>query len=286
MSALVVVALVAGALAWTLDQGLPGGVPFVSPPCTVETATGELELERDEARRLADVAARSERAGDDLETTARAVAAARQAAATPPPTPDAAQTAASPSPTPDEDDRALARALRGYEGPALTCRTQHEDLPAQEELPSGLTPRAAELSEAVQETFGDLPMGGYAPGGVSTGHIPGSAHYDGRAVDIFFRPVSEENRRRGWVLANWLVAHADRLDVATVIFDDRIWTARRSVQGWRDYTHPGGDTASDVLRHRDHVHVDVRPGDPAESEPAKARAVAGTPVAPSLSSGA
>ena len=53
--------------------------------------------------------------------------------------------------------------------------------------------------------------------------MEGSAHYDGRAIDVFVRPVSEDNKRRGWAIAGYLVAQADRLDINTVIFDDRIW---------------------------------------------------------------
>ena len=53
--------------------------------------------------------------------------------------------------------------------------------------------------------------------------------------------------------------NADRLDIATLIFDDRIWHAgSRSDDGWTDYRVPSssrGDRA--VLEHRDHVHVDV-----------------------------
>jgi hypothetical protein len=97
---------------------------------------------------------------------------------------------------------------------------------------------------------------------VSTGHRAGSAHYDGRAVDVFVRPVNEGNKRRGWAIASYLVAHAARLDVDHVIFDKRIWSAgARSDRGWRVYD-PGnapGDRA--VLEHRDHVHVDVARGD-------------------------
>jgi hypothetical protein len=85
-----------------------------------------------------------------------------------------------------------------------------------------------------------------------------SAHYAGRAVDVFFRPITPENQRRGWALAHYLVAHADRLRVKTVIHDGRIWSEGvRSEQGWRDYDPPArpGDRA--ILEHRDHVHVDV-----------------------------
>lgn len=50
-------------------------------------------------------------------------------------------------------------------------------------------------------------------------------------------------------VANWLVANAARLKVATVIFNRRIWTA--GTGAWRAYggAHP----------HDDHVHVDFLP---------------------------
>ena len=109
----------------------------------------------------------------------------------------------------------------------------------------------------LERVFGPQSLGGFAPGGVRDGHMPGSAHYDGRAVDVFFRPITPTNQVRGWAVAQYLVAQAARLDIATVIFDDRIWTARRSSAGWRDYDAPSGPGDADVLAHRDHVHVDV-----------------------------
>ena len=159
-----------------------------------------------------------------------------------------------------EDARALASALTGYSADGrFSCVVRHGDEPAAEdERRNGLTPRANAVRRNLHRAFGDLPLGGFAPGGVSTGHQAGSAHYDGRALDIFVRPVNDENNRMGWAIAQYLVAHADRLQVDHVIFDDRIWSAGiRSEQGWRDYD-PGsrpGDRA--VLEHRDHVHVDV-----------------------------
>ena len=103
-------------------------------------------------------------------------------------------------------------------------------------------------------------MGGFAPGGVGQGHGEESTHYDGRAVDVFFRPVTEENRREGWLLAHWLVAHAEDLDVQYVIFDDRFWSAHSSRGRWRDYDAP--EPGNEILRHLDHVHVDVLRGGP------------------------
>ena len=159
----------------------------------------------------------------------------------------------------DGDDE-LAKALLGSGGPALTCLADAADVRREAEGRGGLTPRAESLRAAMEREFGDLPLGGFAPGGVRSGHIRGSAHYEGRAIDVFFRPVNRENQRQGWVLAQWLVAHAEDFDIATVIFADRIWTQRRSPQGWRDYQHPSGNTSNPILRHLDHVHVDVARG--------------------------
>jgi hypothetical protein len=109
-------------------------------------------------------------------------------------------------------------------------------------------------------TFGDLPLGGFAPGGVTDGHMPGSAHYEGRAIDVFVRPVSVANQHRGWAIASYLVGQADRLGITTVIFDDRIWRVSRGGDGWLDYAVPSGsDGDRSILEHRDHVHVDVAP---------------------------
>lgn len=160
---------------------------------------------------------------------------------------------------PSNESLALARALLGSDGPALTCRASVEGAGVQDEAADGLTPRAGAMLGQIRDVFGEVPTGGFAPGGVSSGHMDGSAHYDGRAVDVFFRPVEPENRRRGWVLAHWAVAHAERLEIATVIFDDRIWSSGRSGSGWRTY-RPGGDPDNAVLRHLDHVHLDVVDG--------------------------
>src|SRR3546814_14462862 len=81
--------------------------------------------------------------------------------------------------------------------------------------------------------------------------MEGSAHYEGRAVDVFFRPINEEQRKRGWAMAYYLVAQADRLDIPTVIYDDMIWTARRSDDGCPDFD-PGalaGTPAATVAIH-------------------------------------
>jgi hypothetical protein len=160
----------------------------------------------------------------------------------------------------DEADL-VGDALSGRDRSAFSCRHGGAEGSEPDALDdAGLTGRARLVRADLTDRFGDLPLGGFAPGGVSSGHMPGSAHYEGRAIDVFFRPVREANKTRGWALAQYLVAHAVRLQVETVIFDGRIWTARRALQGWRDYDiEPKGRSAPvvAVLEHRDHVHVDV-----------------------------
>ncbi len=154
--------------------------------------------------------------------------------------------------------RALASALTGYSKAKVSCVVDAAALDKQAQGASGLTARADAVRADLQTAFGRLPLGGFQPGGVDAGHMNGSAHYDGRALDIFVRPVSAPNKRKGWLIAQYLVANAKRLDIAHVIFDGRIWASgRRSEEGWRVYSPPdrSGDRA--VLEHREHVHVDV-----------------------------
>lgn len=199
--------------------------------CTVETADGAIGLGRKQAQ---------------LATTA--VALADRGAETP----DVSGI----------DDAVLRRLAEGPPedaGPSLTCSgTAAGDLPDEQMTASGLTPRAEQVRAAMTEVFGELPLGGFTPGGFDYGHGENSTHYDGRAIDVFFRPVTEDNRRAGWRLAQWLIAHADELHIQYVIFDDRIWSGHSFRGQWRDYRAP--EPANEILRHLDHVHVDVLGG--------------------------
>ena len=157
--------------------------------------------------------------------------------------------------------RALASALTGHSPATLSCSLRPIDVDEQAPGPEGLTSRAQTVRDELAGNFDGLEIGGYEAGGVSSGHVDGSAHYDGRALDVFFRGYDDpEVKRSGWVVAHWLAANADRLGLATVIYDAQIWTARRSDEGWRAYTHPSGDTSDPTLQHLDHIHVDVARG--------------------------
>ena len=158
----------------------------------------------------------------------------------------------------EADARTLASALSGNSPEGFSCRLGDSDDESTALEESGLTSRADAVRRDLVARFPDQPLGGFAPGGVSTGHMEGSAHYEGRAIDLFVRPVSPANKTRGWAIAQYLVSQADRLAIKTVIFDDRIWAAGgKSGDGWRDYDPPERSGDPVILEHRDHVHVDV-----------------------------
>src|SRR4051794_4603951 len=81
----------------------------------------------------------------------------------------------------EADARTLASALTGNSPEAFSCRLGDADDGPSALRDSGLTARADAVRRDVVAMFPDQPLGGFAPGGVSTGHMQGSAHYDGRA---------------------------------------------------------------------------------------------------------
>jgi len=266
----VVVLLLACITAYVLTRTSVGtalGVPVAPPPCTVTVDGATREWSREQAMTATTVSGVGLRIGASVNGVAAAVEVALASSAENAMDPTAARAVYRALPdraTPRPASVRLARALLGYEGGALTCTVNSLQLgagpPREDPDRLGLTPRAQTVRVAMREVFGKQILGGFEPKGVASGHIDGSAHYEGRAIDVFFRPVTAENQQEGWAQASWAVAHAEQLSVATVIFDRSIWSARRSVTGWRDYEHPGGPTDNPILLHEDHVHVDVVEG--------------------------
>jgi hypothetical protein len=160
----------------------------------------------------------------------------------------------------EADARVVASALSGNSPASFSCEVEIDHLDAEKLLASGLTPRSQQVLDEMQTAFGPQAVGGFEPGGLTTGHMAGSAHYDGRAIDVFHAD-EPAGVLRGWSLAHWAVANADDLDIATVIYRDHIWTAARSSDGWRAYVPPDGPTDDPTLRHLDHVHIDVLAGE-------------------------
>ena len=216
--------------------------PVPVPPCWIGGADGDVFLTIDQAKALTTAAATAVRRRDPQARLAAAVAVALD--------------------QPAEVSGGLAQTLLGAgRATRLSCQVFRDTVQPEKAGRSRLTPRAQRLRRAWTELFGALPAGGFASGGVRTGHVDDSSHYEGRAMDVFFRPVGDAAQaRRGWVFAQWVAAHADDYDVLSVIYADHIWTSWASASGWRDYVHPSGNRRNAVLRHLDHVHVAVESG--------------------------
>src|SRR4051794_5225963 len=75
---------------------------------------------------------------------------------------------------PDDDARVVASALTGGSRHALSCTHGGSDDTESDRLDRrGLTSRAERVRQDLDAAFGRLPVGGFAPGGVSSGHMPG-----------------------------------------------------------------------------------------------------------------
>ena len=154
----------------------------------------------------------------------------------------------------EDDARVLASALTGWSRAGLACAVTPTGFAAEQPDETGFTPRAHRVADELRTWFGDdTPISTYQTAGRT------STHDRGLALDVFFPMEDGAGSREGWAAAHWLVAHAERLGVAVVIYDDKIWSARRGAQGWRDYVHPSGSTTV-TDRHLDHIHVDVVEG--------------------------
>ena len=165
--ALVVVPLVVAGLVVVLRG--PSWLPGVAD-CTVGRGDRTVELGTGEAQLAASVAARSVRLGLPVGTAATAIQ-------------DQVDLS-------DQDARVVARALTGRAPHSLSCRHGGAAEEESDRLSArGLTARAEVVRRDLIGAFGRQQLGGFAPGGVTTGHMPGSAHYEGRAVDVFYRPV-------------------------------------------------------------------------------------------------
>jgi len=133
-----------------------------------------------------------------------------------------------------------------------------------ESVTQGWTARAQAIVNIIRgPLFGWKNVEGGATGD-QTGHVSGSYHYCGRAIDSFAPGVLWNTRATGaglsasWRLANWAAQNAAALNISEVIFYDLIWTVAKG--GWRPYRNPGLSGKPDwenSLQHRDHVHISV-----------------------------
>ena len=111
-----------------------------------------------------------------------------------------------------EDGRALASALTGYSRHAFTCVVRHDEGDAAGSVGT--------VREEMKNLFDLTGVGSGAQG-----------------LDLSLGARTAESRRRGWAIASYLVAQADRLGIGEVRFDGKVWNAGDlSEEGWRDST--------------------------------------------------
>jgi hypothetical protein len=102
----------------------------------------------------------------------------------------------------------------------------------------GLQPDTVRVHRAVCALFPQITRFGGVGGG--------GEHATGRALDIMTKDLE-----LGTAIANLVGQHWRELGVSQIIWQQHIWTAQRSGDGWRPMKGRGSDTAN----HKDHVHV-------------------------------
>lgn len=149
--------------------------------------------------------------------------------------------------------------------------------------PKGIVGNAAKLYGVIRDQWGFKSIGGYANRNIA-GTNSKSDHATGHALDVMTAIngdyKSEAAVKRGWQLAKWAQENAEHLGIKYVIYYDKIWSASKAAQGWRDYGHPGVNSGGDTAQHRDHVHLSFNDK---EADVSKASSIPSAPGATSSS---
>lgn len=119
----------------------------------------------------------------------------------------------------EPDARALASALAGYSQAAFSCRVG-------EETGAGNT---GEVVGVVSAAYGEWP-------------------HEINAETVSYPMSGKQSERLGWSLAHYLVANAARLDLESVSFDGRVWTAASSADGWQADESAASDRVQATVR--------------------------------------
>lgn len=106
-------------------------------------------------------------------------------------------------------------------------------------------PHVKEAADEITQTFGITNIGGFA----SSGHIPGSYHYKGQALDVMIAP--RQYPAMGDKVAAWAKANAAKYNVVEVIWNHKYW----NVNGGEKSTREAGVANS----HTTHVHISFGP---------------------------
>ena len=102
-----------------------------------------------------------------------------------------------------------------------------------------VAPVARDAAEQIASKFGVYNIGGFA----TAGHIPGSDHYTGHAIDV----MVYKDKAKGDMIAQWVMSNWDALGVKYVIWYRTYYPAPGKTQPYAG-TSP----------HTDHVHISFK----------------------------
>ena len=111
-------------------------------------------------------------------------------------------------------------------------------------------PQLTQLVNVLGPMFDIKTVGGYRESATDP-----NGHPAGLAAD-FMVPLNSAGRAQDDRLAAYAKAHASELGIDYIIWYQRIWSVARASEGWR----PMEDRGSDSENHRNHVHINVKPG--------------------------
>jgi hypothetical protein len=132
----------------------------------------------------------------------------------------------------EADAALLASALGGSQSDALSCTAGASAAP----VTGGST---VAVQKRLTREFGSQVVA-RAAAQIRTVAVPTTARAGSGTASV-------KQRQRGWVVAQWAVAHAQDLKVAMVAFGDHQWSAADSGGGWRKSdTRTVGNAAEDV----------------------------------------
>ena len=111
-------------------------------------------------------------------------------------------------------------------------------------------PQLTQLVNVLGPMFDIKTVGGYRDSATEP-----TGHPAGLAAD-FMVPRTSAGRAQGQALADYAKQHASELGIDYIIWYQQIWSTGRAGESWR----PMEDRGSDTENHRDHVHINVKPG--------------------------
>lgn len=140
-------------------------------------------------------------------------------------------------------------------------KTKTGEWKPEEPQPNGWTPRTNRVRRVLQTRFPAIRSIGGASTGGESGHVEGSYHYEGQALDVMMLPLGEVNGyprqvAAGNRIASFLIDNQAKYAVMRIIWRARIWDADEAAKGWEPYSHPSGSSGP-TLMHQDHLHVVV-----------------------------